>query len=173
MKRIPRSCLVDTNVAVVANGKDNHPDPLVEKCIDAIVQITQGGGLVLDDADRIFSEYRNNLSLKGQPGTGDAFVKWVNDNQWNVEKCERRAVTCLDEQEQLFEEFPKSEALLDFDRSDRKFVAVANTGKRCPILQAVDFKWWGWKEALAECGIRVVFIDEKAAEAGHLHHCGK
>jgi len=25
-------------------------------------------------------------------------------------------------------------------------------------LQAVDSKWWGWKEALSECGIEVIFL---------------
>ena len=140
MSRVPRPCLVDTNVAIVANGKSEQADEeLVEKCIDAILEITMKGGLVIDSEDRIFDEYRQNLSLSGQPGTGDAFMKWVHDFRWQTELCERRDVTCLDEDEQVFKEFPDESALRDFDRSDRKFVAVANAGKPRPILQAVDF----------------------------------
>ena len=46
-----------------------------------------------------------------------------------------------------------------FDPSDRKFVAVANAHPGKPsILQATDSKWWGWKDALLECGIKVEFL---------------
>lgn len=171
MSRVPRPCLVDTNVAIVANGQSEQADEdLVERCIDAILEITTKGGLVIDSADRIFDEYRQNLSLSGQPGTGDAFMKWVHDFRWQTELCEMRGVTCVDEDEQVFEEFPSHEGLREFDRNDRKFVAVANAGKPRPILQAVDFKWWGWKDALAIAGITVHFVDEKAAEAGYINH---
>jgi len=174
MRTIPLPCLVDTNVAVVANGRsDQADDALIEKCIDAILEVTGQGGLVLDAGGLIFEEYRDNLSLSGQPGTGDAFLKWVHDHQWNVELCERRSITCLDEDEQVFAEFPPAEALKEFDRSDRKFVAVANAAEpKRPILQAVDFKWWGWKDTLADVGIEVVFLDEAAAESGYRKHIG-
>ncbi|MGA2657291.1 MAG: hypothetical protein ABSH34_07200 [Verrucomicrobiota bacterium] len=174
MKTIPRHCVVDTNVAVVANGRSGQAgDSLVEKCIDAILELAGRGGLVLDDGGLIFDEYRQNLSLSGQPGTGDAFMKWVHDHQWNPGLCERRTITCLDEDGPDFNEFPRAEALRAFDRSDRKFVAVANARKpKRPILEAVDFKWWGWKDALSAEGIRVVFLDEQAAEAGYRKHAG-
>jgi len=46
-----------------------------------------------------------------------------------------------------------------FDRSDRKFVAVANAHPaKPPILQSTDSKWWGWKDALHEVGITVHFL---------------
>lgn len=174
MKHLPRPCLVDTNVAVVANGKSEQADDsLVEKCIDAILEVTRNGGLVVDEGGLIFEEYRLNLSLSGQPGTGDAFMKWVNDYQWNPEFCERRTITWLEGDERGFAEFPTAPALQKFDHSDRKFVAVANAvvPKR-PILEAVDFKWWGWKDALAAEGILVFFLDDAAAKAGYQKHAG-
>ena len=171
MTRLPRPCIVDTNVAIVANGRSEQADDaLTEKCIDIILQITETGGLVLDSDGRIFDEYWQNLNLSGQPGTGDLFVKWVHDFQWRPEFCEQRQIHCLNEDEQEFAEFPKNENLQDFDVSDRKFVAVANAGSHCPILQAVDFKWWGWKDTLADEGIDVVFVDDKAAEEGYRKH---
>lgn len=168
MRRLPNPCVVDTNVAIVANGaSEQADDDLTLECIEAIMTLTKRGGVVLDDDDRIVSEYRHKLSLAGQPGTGDMFLKWIHDNQWNEERCELRQVTCTDEDEQRFEEFPDCGELAAFDVSDRKFVAVANAGTtKAAILQAVDFKWWGWKGALEKCGIPVHFIDDAAAEAG-------
>jgi hypothetical protein len=58
-----------------------------------------------------------------------------------------------------FLEFPVDRALKNFDRSDRKFVAVALAHpERPPILQAVDSKWWGFKDALNRNGVRVEFL---------------
>ncbi len=58
-----------------------------------------------------------------------------------------------------FEEFPRHDGLKEFDLADRKFVAVSIAHPKRPvILQATDTKWWGWKEALAECGVRVDFL---------------
>jgi hypothetical protein len=173
MKLLSRLCVIDTNVAIVANGESEQADDaLVEKCIDALLELTRKGGLVVDERGEIFDEYRQHLSLGGQPGTGDLFMKWVHDHQWNSDRCERRAITpCADERR--YEEFPESPALSAFDPSDRKFVAVANAAKPKPmILQAVDFKWWGWRDALAAEGIQVVFLDERAARTGYAKHLG-
>jgi hypothetical protein len=140
-------------------------------CIDVLLEITRRGGLVLDSDDRIFSEYVANLSFAGHPGTGDFFMKWVHDHRWNEELCERRDITCKNESEQDFEQFPDHPELRKFDVSDRKFVATANAGKaKATILQAVDFKWWGWKDALAACDIPVHFINEGEAESGYRKH---
>jgi hypothetical protein len=174
MNGLPDFCVVDTNVPIVANEKSPQADDsLVEKCIDALLELTRSGGLVLDDGGLIFEEYRQNLSLSGQPGTGDAFMKWVHDHQWLEELCERRTITSLGNDPRGFGEFPLAAALANFEARDRKFVAVANAGNpKRPILEAVDFKWWGWKDALAAEGIEVAFIDDDAAEAGYQEHLG-
>lgn len=174
MSKHPKWCLVDTNVAIVANGRSAQASSdLTRKCIDALQEITRGSGLVLDDNGEIFEEYRKNLSLSGQPGVGDMFLKWVHDNQWTPDRCERRPITPIPCDPRAYEEFPASDALANFDASDRKFVAVAcaRNPKRA-ILEAVDFKWWGWREALQAEGIRVVFMDESEAQKGHAKHMG-
>ncbi|GBC60831.1 hypothetical protein DENIS_1790 [Desulfonema ishimotonii] len=53
----------------------------VLECVNAVDQVVKNGGLVLDAGDEIFSEYRNQLSMSGQPGIGDKFMKWVHDNR--------------------------------------------------------------------------------------------
>lgn len=174
MAESPSICVVDTNVPITANGQSLQADDLLtEKCIDAILEITARCRLVLDDEDRIFEEYRHKLSLKGQPGTGDMFMKWVHDNRYNPAYCELRTITCTNEDEQIYNEFPDHPDLKNFDVSDRKFVAVANAEDcKAPILQAVDSKWWGWKDALKACGIVVRFVDEAAAEFAYRKKMG-
>lgn len=156
-------CLIDTNVPVNANLatqselKNWIPKECILECVKQIENITKNNAvLVLDSNNEIFNEYRNNLSLRGQPGVGDMFIKWVHDNQWNPQKIERIAITRNGDS---YDEFPSHENLKTFDLSDRKFVAVANAHPaRPPILQATDSKWWGWKGALQEAGITVQFL---------------
>jgi len=114
---------------------------------------------VLDDGWRIINEYRGNLSSKGQPGVGDRFLLWVLRNLRNPDRCVCVPITPIRSDACNFEEFPNHPGLAQFDPSDRKFVAVAVSHGGCPpILEGTDAKWWGWREALAECGIKVVFV---------------
>jgi hypothetical protein len=157
-----KKCLVDTNVPKVANLA-TQPDPdsdvstaCILACIEAIEDVINKRRLVIDAGDEIFDEYRQQLSMKGQPGMGDAFMKWVNDHRYNPEYCTRVAIT---KNGASYNEFPSHDDLEDFDNSDRKFVAVANAHRDKPsILQATDSKWWGWKVGLAEVGIFVQFL---------------
>ncbi|MBI5061996.1 MAG: hypothetical protein HZB87_00575 [Desulfatitalea sp.] len=160
--RMPKKCVVDTNVPKTANLATNPssiPDELVEcvmACVNAIDHLVNAGGMVLDDGNEIFDEYRQQLSLSGQPGQGDHFLKWIHDNRWKWPKSDRVRIT---KNGDSYVEFPDHEGLLNFDRSDRKFVAVANAHlKKPPVLQATDSKWWGWTQALNEVGITVKFL---------------
>jgi hypothetical protein len=132
-------------------------------CIAAGEPVIKPGGLIIEAGDEIFDEYRQQRSMKGQPGMGDTFMKWVNDHRYNPEYCSRVTITINGDS---YQEFPTHDALNDFDRSDRKFVAVANAhADKPPILQATDSKWWGWKDALAEVGIAVQFLCPGYVEA--------
>ena len=149
--------VVDTNVPVVANGRSEQADPdCVLACIDALASIVDGGIVVLDDAMLILSEYLANLRLAGQPGPGDAFLKWLWSVQADSRHCERVHVSSRQGAEDDFEEFPSDPALDDFDRSDRKFVAVALASRHEPsVLNAVDSDWWGYGRPLRRHGIRI------------------
>ena len=162
MNRLPDKCLVDTNVPKTANLATQHDpdsdvsDACVLVCIEAVEHIIRKRGLVIDAGDEIFDEYRQQLSMKGQPGVGDRFMKWVHDNRWSLPDSDRVTITKNGES---YDEFPIHDGLADFDKSDRKFVAVANAHpEKPPILQATDSKWWGWKDDLAKVGITVPFL---------------
>lgn len=164
MSRGQEKRIVDTNVPATANlavkPKSIEDDmlPCVLACIEAIESVVNHGGLVLDSGDEIFDEYRANLSMAGQPGVGDRFLKWVHDHRWGFPDEDRVEITKVGDS---YEEFPDHAGLVDFDLSDRKFVAVANAHPtKPPIMEATDSKWWGWKEALAEAGIPVIFLCE-------------
>jgi hypothetical protein len=162
MAKLPKKSVVDTNVPKTANLAVNLatiPDELLEcvlACVERINQVVAHGGLVIDAGDEIFAEYRRQLRMAGQPGVGDRFMKWVHDNRWNLPDTDRVVITKNGES---YAEFPEHDGLAQFDRSDRKFVAVASVHPhQPPILQATDSKWWGWQDALREAGITVHFL---------------
>jgi len=157
MSNLPRKCVVDTNVPLTANlalSPDEIPQELtgcVWACLEAVEHVTREGCLVIDAGNEIYDEYRHKLSMRGQPGVGDRFMKWVHDHRWNLPDQDRVRIT---EKGDSYVQFPDHKDLQAFDISDRKFVAVANAHpEKPPILQATDSKWWGWKDALAEIGI--------------------
>ena len=118
------------------------------------------GKIVLDEGYRILSEYQDNLRSDGQPGAGDAFLKWVYDNQWNPQRCDRVHITPTDEGTS-FVEFPNDPDLTGFDLSDRMFVAAARAHPDSPpILNAVDTDWWIFRNALRRNGVTVEFLCE-------------
>lgn len=162
MNNMPRKCVVDTNVPKTANlamDPADIPDELagcVLACVESVEHVVRNGGLVLDSGDEIFDEYRRQLSMRGQPGVGDRFMKWVHDNRWKLADEDRVKITKSGDS---YDEFPDHAGLALFDNSDRKFIAVANAHpEKPPVLQATDSKWWGWKDALAEVGIIVRFL---------------
>ncbi len=154
--------MVDTNVAITANAKNHMSPECALACQIALNQLMKTDRLVIDAEWGIIGEYMNKLDQKGQPGLGDAFLKWVLTNQANPGKVEKIPVTPEQDTEgnDSFKEFPDHSALSKFDPSDRIFVAVAATHhENPPILQAADSKWLGlWDEALQQAGIIVEYL---------------
>ena len=156
--------IVDTNVAVVANGRGSSPQAsssCVLTCVGRLRDLQLHHTLVLDDGWRILREYLRDLSPTGQPGVGDAFLKWVLTNQANPARCAQVHITPRGspQPESEFCEFPDDPALDGFDPSDRKFVAVALAhADHPPILNAVDTNWWPYREVLCGHGVRVDFL---------------
>ena len=152
--------VVDTNVLVVANGKNKAPQASLEcinSCVKYLSSLQKSGILVIDKNWLILKEYKNNVCEKGQPEVGDRFLYWLLKNQANRKHCEQVAIKQISEYE--FEEFPQSESLKNFDKSDRKFVAVALIHPANPaISHAADRGWLRYKQALAEHGVKLDFI---------------
>ncbi len=151
--------VIDTNVLIVANHKESpqaSPDCILS-CSHYLQLMTTQGTIVIDDQWHILKEYQHKVSPTGQPGIGDAFLKWVLTNQANPKRC--HSVKITDRGEGNFAEFPDDPELGDFDRSDRKFVAVAIVHPHHPpIYNAVDTDWLPVQAALRRYGITVEFL---------------
>jgi hypothetical protein len=147
-------------VPLVANLSHPAASPsCVENCVQALLEVTSGRRrLALDSSWLIIKEYGHKLSSSGQPGVGDAFLKWVLTNHANPGCCDKVVIDPIEEP-RGFEQFPAHPGLAMFDPADRKFVAVAAAHpNRPPIQQAVDSKWWEWREALQQAGVVVEFL---------------
>jgi len=83
-------------------------------------------------------------------------TNWSNPN-----RCELVAITQQPSSSDPkdFVEFPNDSTLQNFDRSDRKFVAVALAHPETPpILNATDSDWWHYRIALEMHGIKLHFL---------------
>lgn len=151
--------VMDTNVAIVANRQAPQASlECVRGCLKTLLHLRAEQRLLIDHAGLILNEYRTYLSPTGQPGVGDAFFKWLWNNQANPQLCQQIHLTPLDEGQRQFAEFPDDPDLIGFDPSDQKFVAVAiASGEQPPILNASDTDWWVYEETLAR-HVQIEFI---------------
>ncbi len=77
--------IIDTNVLIAANGRD-CPQVTSEcklRTGQYLREIQINGTIVIDNQWIILNEYKNKVNQDGQPGIGDAFLKWVLTNQAN------------------------------------------------------------------------------------------
>jgi hypothetical protein len=158
MKRV----VIDTNVLCVANGQSPQAGPAcMLQVVERLDAVRKDDQVCLDQTGFILNEYlKQRLSLSGQPGVGDAFFKWLFQNQANPQHCRKVEVTPLNDEGTEFAEFPSDRRLARFDPADRKFVAVSRASGRRPavVLNAVDSDWWECRQALQACGVPVEFL---------------
>ncbi|MBL6852105.1 MAG: hypothetical protein ISS15_16665 [Alphaproteobacteria bacterium] len=148
--------VVDTNVAVVANGRDGQYD--LDCRLTCVLQIQAIKNharhrTVLDDAGEILKEYHRLLNPHGQPGVGDEFYRFLLNFQGNAKRV-LRVTLDKDAQTGQYIAFPKDAALANFDPSDRKFVAAARRGKAI-VINAVDSDWKKHATPLKKAGVSV------------------
>lgn len=175
MTRVSLRCVVDTNVMMTANGANPGASAACTLASARALQAVMARGHVfIDDGGRIVAEYRANLSARGQPGPGDAFLKWLLTHEWGGEKVTRVPITPAEDDAEDFVELPRPPRGIAYDRSDRKFLAVAAAhAEHPPILQAFDSKWWGWRAALAQIGVTVEFLCEHDIAAKYQEKMGE
>lgn len=152
--------VVDTNVILVANGahKDVSPECVLE-CVKRLRQLMSHGSIAIDDAYRIVDEYQNKTNPRRGKGVGDVFLKWVLSRLGDTNRVHQVSLTEVSKDR--FLEFPMPDLEQAFDRSDRKFAAVANSHPAKPsIWQATDSKWLDWWPDLQAEGILVEFLCE-------------
>ena len=158
MSAAKEEVVLDTNVAVVSNGDTEQAGwDCVANCAAAIRRVIESQRLLVDELGLILDEYMRNLNISGQPGLGDAFFKFIWDNQANERHC--RKVAATPNSERGFDEFPDDPSLSQFDMDDRKFVAVAIASGSVPkILNASDTDWRDYRQELGRHGVEIEFL---------------
>jgi hypothetical protein len=148
--------VVDTNVAVIANGRDTNASIECRlRSVIALEHLVQSGCVVIDDAGSILNEYEGRLYPEGQPGVGDRFYRHVLDNRGNVRRV-RMVDTALARADALRRAFERG-TLAAFDRSDRVFALCAVVG-RVPVATAMDSDWAQHEAGLTACGVRIEYV---------------
>ena len=147
--------VVDTNVPVIANGRNTNVSIECRlAAIDLLHKLIHSGQTVLDLGGAIQEEYHVHLNPHGQPGVGDRFYQMIlNSAPTRVE----RINLPIDPQTGEYVDFPSDPALNGFDRSDRKFAAAARRGQS-PVANATDSDWLHFRPALNANGIEIMFV---------------
>ncbi len=145
--------VVDTNVLIVANGRDNTPADL--KCELACVELLQGATkgkltVLLDASNLIMAEYRTSRSYSGVPA-GNAFFKYLHDYQHSTKKVIHISIQETPDEDGGFANLPAN----TFDRDDRKFLAVAEAGNG-RVVNATDSDWSEHADFIDSLGVRVL-----------------
>ena len=148
---------IDTNVPVVANGRDDGERPVAPECREATIRflmdvLANRECVVVDEEREIEKEYRRYLNPRGQPGVGDRFYQRVLQD-WSL--CERVSLPKRDDGE--YADLPQAVIDAKFDVGDRKFAALAKR-EQIPAVNAVDRDWLDKRKVLATNGIRVEFL---------------
>ncbi len=149
-----RRFVVDTNVPVVANsrskaGNVRTPSNQCRKAtIEFLIEVLNTDKVLLDTAGEIQDEYHKHLNPRGQPGVGDLFYLQVLRSA--PSKIERHELPKGKDGEYV--DLPRSLIEANFDRSDRKFAALA---KR---TNATDSDWLIHRKTMIEAGIRLKFV---------------
>ena len=132
--------IVDTNVAIAANGRDTHASlPCQLRCIEFLEELVSSGKrthIILDEHGLIFEEYSGHLNYRGAPGVGDIFFKYLHDHMHLGKKIRLVPITPITDEARGFNELPPNSV----DKSDRKFLAAAMTAN-AKIVNALDKDW--------------------------------
>jgi predicted nucleic acid-binding protein len=144
--------IVDTNVALVANGAAPNVKAACRLAtIDFLEGLIYKGELVVDLNGEVEAEYRKQLG-DGMPGVGHRFLqKFFSEAAHRVSRVE------ITPRGDNYAEFKFEGSLRKFDKSDRKFVALAAACK-APIYNAADTDWLDHQADLNAKGIVVTFL---------------
>jgi hypothetical protein len=127
--------VVDTNVAIAANGRGTHASEKCKlNCAQTLTRIVESEIISIDKDGKILNEYKVHLNRGGQLGIGFYFYLHIIDNQYDPSKVELVSITPTND-DKMYQEFPSDPALAGFDSDDRKFVAVALASENNPIIQ--------------------------------------
>ena len=148
--------IIDTNVAVVANRQNAAVvESCISACIDFLVSARSQHVVLLDEGDEIRAEYARALQQRRPYELGAQFLVHVLQHQFDPKHVRR--VELMKTVGGEFADFPADAGLAAFDRSDRKFAALAKN-TNTPVTNATDSDWVDFQGQLNVNGIFVDFL---------------
>ena len=158
--------VVDTNVAIAANGRQTHADERCQlACVEKLESVVAQDVVAIDDGRAILAEYGKHLRFSGMPGMGDMFYKHVFNFMYLPDRVRMVTVTPSEDLGRGFEELPEN----TFDPSDRKFLAVAVVANAV-VLNATDSDWSEHGALMDKLGVEVSQLcPQHASKAGSGH----
>jgi len=150
--------IIDTNVFVAANGgTDQLSEDDINRCKSFVALLFSKTIISIDAKSEIFSEYFRYMNRSGQPGIGDAYVKYLWDRQCDKTVCE--LVDISKNKNGVYKQLKGKEDLICFDPNDLKFIAVYLGSKfNTTICNASDRDWEENKSLLAKYNINVLEV---------------
>lgn len=145
--------VIDTNVAIVANGDVDVAIDCQLAAVETLTKVVNKGVIVVDAAGEIRDEYRRHLNPRGQPGVGDRFYLEV----INCHPDRTLQVDLPKREDGEFKDLPQAVIDAGFDPSDRKFAAAAKKSKS-PVYNATDSDWVEKQQVIEAAGIKIVFL---------------
>lgn len=146
--------VVDTNVAIAANGRDTHASLQCQlacvELLESLIRSRTRNKIYIDASGQIMTEYEKHLYHRGEPGMGDRFYKYLHDYSYADSNVQLVEINAVDDEATGFLELPVNKV----DKSDRKFLAVAVAGK-ATIVNATDSDWSEQSDFLTELGVEV------------------
>lgn len=142
--------VIDTNVAISANGRDTHASLSCQFACLELLESCRELNIYLDNQNLIMGEYAKHLNYSGQPNVGDMFFKYLHDYQYSSKKIHSVKITPTNDEEKSFEELPTNQ----LDPSDRKFLATAVVAN-ATIVNATDSDWEEQQQLLESLNISI------------------
>lgn len=141
--------VIDENVLVVANGRSTVTLECQLASLELLEQCSVNAALVLDEMGEILAAYSNHCDWSGQPGVGDQFFVWLQQNRHR-----HRTVALASSEQRRYVDFPEDEELSGFDWDDRVYVATAIVaGAR--VVNAADSDYSHYADAFVRCGVTI------------------
>lgn len=155
--------IIDTNVPLTAAGDNDAADEACQlACVQTLQRIFKGDIAVVIDAEgEAYREYRDNMHPDPKGGLAGQFLMYLINHRHDSTRFYR--VKLRKNVDGQYEDYPHDEALLEFDRSDRKWVAMAirfkeDTQKDAPIVNAADRDWRLFQSQLENWDVQLEFL---------------
>lgn len=159
--------IIDTNVPLTSVGMHEGASIDCQRaCAQLIHNVLRGNIRVLIDAEgEILKEYRKKMYPDPNPSAGLASQFLMHLFTYRADISRVREVSLPrrgDGKDDEYEDWPDDPRLSHFDRSDRKWVALAVRYMRdenpAPIINAMDNDWEHFVDIFIELGIMIEFI---------------